>query len=61
MEELLTASDYGSSDQYHCRDSDRLICYLLDDGAFVISTNQEDKLGAVSICCCVVSAQVLIE
>ncbi|XP_052825062.1 voltage-dependent calcium channel subunit alpha-2/delta-2 isoform X3 [Octopus bimaculoides] len=47
MEELLTASDYGNSDQYHCRESDKLICYLLDDGAFVISTNQEDKLGAV--------------
>ncbi|GAB1597394.1 voltage-dependent calcium channel subunit alpha-2/delta-2 isoform X4, partial [Argonauta hians] len=46
MEQLLLASDYGSS-TYHCRDSDNLICYLLDDGAFVISTNQEEKLSDV--------------
>lgn len=47
MEEMLAATDSGNV--YHCRDSENLVCFLLDDGAFVISTNQDDKLGGVSI------------
>lgn len=45
MEEMLAATDSGNV--YHCRDSENLVCFLLDDGAFVISTNQDDKLGGV--------------
>ena len=35
---------------YDCRDVDYLGCYLLDDGAFLISTNQESSRTSVSMC-----------
>lgn len=35
------------SDISMCNDSDGMVCYLLDDGGFVIATNQEDKYAQV--------------
>ncbi|KAK3595583.1 hypothetical protein CHS0354_009540 [Potamilus streckersoni] len=39
--------DSASGQELNCLNSDFLTCYLLDDGAFIIATNQEDKLGDV--------------
>ncbi|KAL3853325.1 hypothetical protein ACJMK2_016873, partial [Sinanodonta woodiana] len=39
--------DSASGQELNCLNSSVLICYLLDDGAFVIATNQKDSLGDV--------------
>ncbi|XP_064607432.1 voltage-dependent calcium channel subunit alpha-2/delta-2-like [Liolophura sinensis] len=44
---LLSFMSDISMNGYTCNDSDRMVCYLLDDGGFVIATNQEDKYAQV--------------
>jgi len=38
------------SDKMGCADIDHVYCYLLDFGAFLIATNQEDKYPEVYLC-----------
>ena len=37
-----------SPNVYDCGSSDNLACYLLDDGAFLIATNQDSSNTSVS-------------
>ena len=49
--EDLTRNSHGL---YDCGDSESMACYLLDDGAFVIATNQDKFNTSVSahVLCC---------
>ncbi|XP_060063810.1 voltage-dependent calcium channel subunit alpha-2/delta-2-like [Ylistrum balloti] len=48
LEEILRTIDkYTAPGTLNCGDDAELLCYLLDDGAFLIATNQADKLTEI--------------
>ncbi|XP_042900603.1 voltage-dependent calcium channel subunit alpha-2/delta-1 isoform X2 [Parasteatoda tepidariorum] len=51
----------GAGIPYSCDDIDNIVCYIIDDGAFIITTNQPDILNVMGKFLGTIDAEIMLE